>query len=156
MRQLPLGIQNSELTLSSRVGGIESDTRVSDTSISNNSMPNNAGISEIILAADSALQPIYLLPLLSQMSLDKRWLMWLADEPSINRHWVAALGIDASQVLHINAENECFHRVCCKALAAGTGHLIIEWPGKINDDQLAELEAAAKVGSSHALLIRRR
>jgi cell division inhibitor SulA len=156
MRQLPLGIQNSELTLSSRLGKVESSTCVSNKNTSNNLVPNNAGISEIILAADSALQPIYLLPLLSQMSLNKRWLMWLADEPSINRNWVASLGIDASQVLHINAENECFHRVCCKALAAGTGHLIIEWPGQISSDELAELEDAAKVGLSHALLIRRR
>jgi len=119
-------------------------------------MTNNAGISEIILSTDSALQPIYLLPLLSQMSLDKRWLMWLADEPAINRDWVSALGIDASHVLHISAEPDCFHRVCCKALAAGTGHLIIEWPGQINAEQLSELEEAARIGSSHALLIRRR
>ncbi len=146
MRQLSLGIKSSELTLSSRIGRIES----------NNSMSNNAGISEIILSTDSALQPIYLLPLLSQMSLDKRWLMWLADEPSINREWVSALGIDASHVLHISAEPECFHRVCCKALAAGTGHLIIEWPGQIDAEQLSELEDAARNGSSHALLIRRR
>jgi len=146
MRQLSLGIKSSELTLSSRIGRIES----------NNSMSNNAGISEIILSTDSALQPIYLLPLLSQMSLDKRWLMWLADEPSINREWVSALGIDASHVLHISAEPECFHRVCCKALAAGTGHLIIEWPGQIDAEQLSELEDAARIGSSHALLIRRR
>ncbi|MFQ3172563.1 MAG: cell division inhibitor SulA [Oleispira sp.] len=156
MRQLPLGIQNSELTLSSRVEKAESTECALSTHSSNSPSSNNAGISEIILAADSALQPIYLLPLLSQMSIDKRWLMWLADEPSINRHWVASLGIDASQVLHINAENECFHRVCCKALAAGTGHLIIEWPGQVSSEQLSELEDAAKVGSSHALLIRRR
>ena len=146
MRQLPLGIQSSELTLSSRLERIDA----------HNSTSNNAGISEIILATDSALQPIYLLPLLSQMSLDKRWLMWLAEEPSINRQWASALGIDASLVLHINAEQECFHRVCCKALAAGTGHLIIEWPGQISSEQLQELEDAAIIGSSHALLIRRR
>lgn len=156
MRQLPLGIQNSALTLSSRI--VKNETGHSPTNPSTNrtSNTNNAGISEIILAADSALQPMYLLPLLSQMSRDKRWLMWLADEPSINRNWLAALGIDVSQVLHINAESECFHKVCCKALAAGTGHLIIEWPGKISDEELFELEEAAKTGASHALLIRRR
>jgi cell division inhibitor SulA len=146
MRQLQLGIQNSELAMSSRLERM--DSRSSDLS--------NAGISEIILASDSALQPIFLLPILSQMSLDKRWLMWLADEPSINRDWVSALGIDAAQVLHINAEPECFHQVCCKALAAGTGHLIIEWPGQISPAQLDELEQAAREGCSHALLIRRR
>ncbi|MBQ0732140.1 MAG: hypothetical protein KBT75_15675, partial [Oleispira antarctica] len=78
MRQLPLGIQNSELTLSSSIGKVESGSCASSTNTGNSSLSNNAGISEIILAADSALQPIYLLPLLSQMSLDKRWLMWLA------------------------------------------------------------------------------
>lgn len=145
MRQLQLGIQNPELALSSAANS---------HSIGNSSA--QAGISEIILAADSALQPMYLLPILSQMSLDKRWLMWLADEPSINRNWLSALGMDASQILHITAEENCFHQVCCKALAAGTGHLIIEWPGKFSDNELEELEYAAKHGNSHALLIRRR
>ena len=156
MRQLPLGIQNSALTLSSRIVNNETGPSTIHSSTTPASQANNAGISEIILAADSALQPMYLLPLLSQMSRDKRWLMWLADEPSINRHWLAALGIDASQVLHVNAESECFHKVCCKALAAGTGHLIIEWPGQITNEELSELEVAAKKGASHALLKRRR
>mgnify|MGYP000051488982 CR=1 FL=1 len=141
MRQLQLGIQNPELSLSSGLAQPKQP---------------QSGISEIILTSDSALQPIYLLPILSQMSLDKRWLMWIADEPSINRKWVSALGIDASQILHINAEDHCFHQVCCKALAAGTGHLIIEWMGKISETELSELDQAAKLGNSHALLIRRR
>lgn len=137
MRQLPLEIQGPELSLSS-------------------SVDSTASISEIILASDSALQPVYLLPILSQMAIDQRWLMWLADESSLNRHWVSALGLDASQVLHINAEQACFHQVCCKALAAGTGHLIIEWPGAISEEELSELELSAKQGNSHALLVRRR
>jgi len=141
MRQLPLGIQNSELALSSGLTTAQQP---------------KSGISEIILATDSALQPIYLLPILAQMSLDKRWLMWIADEPCINRKWVSALGIDTAQVLHINAEEHCLLHVCCKALAAGTGHIIIEWVGKISDEQLAQLDEAAKLGNSHGLLIRRR
>lgn len=141
MRQLQLGIQNSELALSS--------------GLTTNKQPQS-GISEIILATDSALQPVFLLPILAQMSLDKRWLMCIGDEPSINRNWVLALGIDAAHVLHIKTEAHCFLQVCCKALAAGTGHLIIEWAGKITDAELAELDEAAKQGSSHGLLIRRR
>ena len=150
MRQLPLGIKNSDLPFSSSMPCSPI------TSLEHNKAVATAGISEIILSTDSALQPIYLLPILSQMAIDKRWLMWIADEPSINRHWATALGIDAAQILHINAEKDCFHQVCCKALAAGTGHLIIEWPGKISDVDLKELEAASKQGNTHALLVRRR
>ena len=141
MRQLQLGIQNPELALSSGLIA---------------SKQSQSGISEIILATDSALQPVFLLPILAQMSLDKRWLMCIGDEPSINRNWVLALGIDAAQVLHIKTEEHCFLEVCCKALAAGTGHIIIEWAGKITDEQLDELDDAAKQGNSHGLLIRRR
>jgi len=141
MRQLPLGIQNSELALSS--------------GLTANNTPQS-GISEIILAADSALQPVYLLPILAQMSLDKRWLMWIGDEHSLNRNWVSALGIDTAQVLYIKAEEPCFLQVCCKALSAGTGHIIIEWTGKISDEELTLLDEAAKQGNSHGLLIRRR
>lgn len=163
MRQLPLVIQNSDLSLSSALDNhcldsmpMDISLESSTNSLTNESTGNQSGISEIILATDSALQPIYLLPILSQMSIDKRWLMWIADEPSINREWVSALGIDAAQVLHIKSEKSCFLDICCKALSAGTGHLIIEWPGKISDNCLDELEAAAKKGNSNALLIRRR
>ncbi|MBL4799196.1 MAG: cell division inhibitor [Oleispira sp.] len=141
MRQLQLGIQNPGLALSS--------------GLTTNKQPQS-GISEIILATDSALQPVYLLPILAQMSLDKRWLMCIGEEPSINRSWVLALGIDAAQVLHIKTEQHCFLQVCCKALAAGTGHIIIEWPGKITDSELAQLDEAAEQGNSYGLLIRRR
>lgn len=150
MRQLPLRIKTSELALNG------SFKESSSKPFNNEAGVAQAGISEIILATDSALQPIFLLPILSQMSIDKRWLMWIADEPAINRHWAASLGIDAAQILHINAEQNCFHKVCCKALAAGTGHLIIEWPGKISEYDLAELEISARQGQSHALLVRRR
>ena len=37
-----------------------------------------------------------------------------------------------------------------------SGHIIIEWVGKISDEQLAQLDEAAKLGNSHGLLIRRR
>lgn len=149
MRQLSLGIKNSKLALNVSLEEGNNKPFTNETGAT-------AGISEIILATDSALQPMYLLPILSQMSIDKRWLMWIADEPAINRQWAVSLGIDTAQILHIHAENECFHKVCCKALAAGTGHLIIEWPDSISNQDLAELEAAAKQGNSHALLIRRR
>lgn len=143
MRQLALGINNSELALSSGIHDTQSTA-------------SRGSVNEIILAQDSALQPIYLLPILAQLSVDERWLMWLAEENTINRHWVSAMGLDASQVLHINAKNDNFLNICCKALAAGTGHLVIEWPGKIDDWAFEELQAAANKGNSQALLIRRR
>lgn len=140
MRQLQLGIYDSELTLSSGI-----------------SQHSQAGsVNEIILAQDSALQPIYLLPILAQISEDERWLTWVAAENTLNRNWVAAMGLNPSQVLHISPKADNFLDICCKTLAAGTGHLVIEWPGKIEDWEFDLLQQAAISGSSQALLIRRR
>ena len=160
MRQLPLVIQHSDLSLSSSIDSSSIDSSSINSCLLpaalQDSIHANSGISEIIISADSALQPIYLLPILSQMAIDKRWLMWVAAKPTINRNWIAAMGIDAAQILHVSSENSCLHTICCKALAAGTGHLIIEWEGSISEHELFELEEAAREGNSNALLIRRR
>ena len=155
MRQLQFDIEHAELTLSSAAIRHRA-TKGPASPLLARSPVECSSVSEIILASDSALQPVYLLPLLEQLSKDERWLMWLADESSINRHWVSALGLDAGKVLHIHSDGDNFEHVCCKALAAGTGHLVIEWPGKLNQESLQRLELAAKKGASHALLIRRR
>jgi len=140
MRQLQLGIYDSDLPLSSRV----------------TQRPQGGSVNEIILAQDSALQPIYLLPILAQLSVDERWLTWVAAENTLNRNWVAAMGLNPSQVLHIAPKADNFLDICCKTLAAGTGHLVIEWPGKIEDWEFDLLQQAAIQGGSQALLIRRR
>lgn len=155
MRQLPLVIQHSDLSLSSSIETSEIESSMCPAALQN-SIQANSGISEIIISADSALQPIYLLPILSQMAIDKRWLMWVADKPAINRDWITAMGIDAAQILHVSSQNNSLHQICCKALAAGTGHLIIEWEGSISEQELLQLEEAAREGNSNALLIRRR
>lgn len=142
MRQLQLGIHDSGLTLSSSAGSTPH--------------PLGGSVNEIILAQDSALQPIYLLPLLAQLSVDERWLTWVAMENTLNRNWVAAMGLNPSQVLHIAPQSDRFLDICCKTLAAGTGHLVIEWPGKIEDWEFDLLQQAAVQGGSQALLIRRR
>lgn len=155
MRQLPLVIQHSDLSLSSSIETSAIDNCMCPAAL-HNSIQTNSGISEIIISADSALQPIYLLPILSQMAIDKRWLMWVAEKPAINRDWITAMGIDAAQILHVSSQKNSLHKICCKALAAGTGHLIIEWEGTISEHELLELEEAAREGNSNALLIRRR
>jgi len=142
MRQLQLGIHDSALTLSS--------------SLEAASKPAIGCVNEIILAHDSALQPIYLLPILAQLSSGERWLTWVAAENTLNRSWVAAMGVNPAQILHITPKTDDFLSTCCKALAAGTGHLVIEWPTDLQDWQFDLLQAAAAKGESQALLIRRR
>lgn len=120
---------------------------------------NTGSVTEIIINSDSAIQPVHLLPLLNQISIDERWLMWIAEaqhsSPSLDRRWVQALGVKEDQVAHIKCHNNMLE-VSRKALAAGTGHLIIEWQDDLTTEQYELLQTAANKGNSHALIIRRR
>ena len=121
---------------------------------------NTGSITEVIISSDSAVQPVHLLPLLHPISIDARWLMWVSDElhasPSLDRRWVQALGVKEESVLHLTAKSNELLKISCKALAAATGHLIIEWDGDLNNSQFSALQKAANKGNSHALIIRRR
>lgn len=141
MRQLSLSISKSGLRSSEKE--IPQDT-------------HEGSVSEVILSADSALQPIYLLPMLAHLASNDRWLMWVSEENMINRRWVSSLGLNASRILYLQPDESDFASICCKALAAGTGHMIIEWSGDLDNQTLKRLESAAEKGGSHALLIRRR
>ena len=119
--------------------------------------PTQGGsINEIILATDSAIQPFYLLPIVAQISQDQRWLTWIAQETLITREWVASVGVKEEQVMLLPPIKKDLLPLCCKALATGTAHLIIEWPGDLEEWQLEQLQKAADMGNSHAMVIRRR
>lgn len=121
---------------------------------------NHGSITEVIISNDSAIQPVHLLPLLNQISIDERWLMWVSDvqhaSPSLDRRWVQALGVKQERVVHLTCRNDNMLAISCKALAAKTGHLIIEWQGDLNTQDFDLLQKAANKGHSHALIIRRR
>ena len=145
MRQIPLGIAQDTWTLSSKRTTIASDKPIS-----------RGSVNEIILATDSAIQPFYLLPMVAHISQDQRWLTWVAQETLITREWVASVGVKEEQVLLLSPVKQDLLSLCCKALAAGTAHMIIEWPCELEQWQLEQFQHAADQGSSHAIIIRRR
>jgi cell division inhibitor SulA len=112
-------------------------------------------LNEIIISQDSALQPALLLTLLTKMSVDERWLMWISNQESIHRAWINHLGVDTNRVLHLRPTKNMLN-LAIRALEVGTGHAIIEWTGELLDYDFKVLQAAAYKGKTHALIIRYR
>ena len=66
-------------------------------------------------------------------------------------------GIDLKKVILLKPdEQNSEYELACKALSAGTCHAVITWPGYLSSEQLQGLEAAAREGSSHGVVVRRR
>ncbi|MBY4676933.1 cell division inhibitor SulA [Marinobacterium arenosum] len=114
-------------------------------------------VTEIVLHDHDISQMPILLPLLAQLSRDQRWFVWVAPPKLLPKALLAEAGIDLSKVLLLHpSKQRSEYQLACQALAAGTCHAVVTWPGYLCDEQLKGLEAAASQGASHGIVIRRR
>jgi len=114
-------------------------------------------ITEIVLQGDDLSQMPILLPLLAQLSRDQRWFVWVAPPVLLPKALLQDAGIDLKKVILLKPdEQNSEYELACKALSAGTCHAVITWPGYLSSEQLQGLEAAAREGSSHGVVVRRR
>jgi cell division inhibitor SulA len=114
-------------------------------------------ITEIIMQDDHEYNFQLLMPLLAQLSQDERWFAWIAPPLKLPKAWLKQAGIDLNKVMMLMpSENHGIYELAQQALKAGTCHAVISWPGALNDQELKGLEAAAKTGHSHGILIRPR
>lgn len=122
-------------------------------------LPNGmAGkITQIIMQDEDEYNFQLLMPLLAQLSRDDRWFAWIAPPLKLPKHWLLEAGIDINKIMMLQPRGD--HDTLAlarKALATGTCHAVISWPGQISAEQLQQLQQAAQTGSSHAIVIQPR
>lgn len=114
-------------------------------------------ITQIIMPDEDEYNFQLLMPLLAQLSRDNRWFAWIAPPLKLPKQWLLEAGIDINKIMMLQPKAECDTlELAEKALATGTCHAVISWPGQINKTQLETLEKAAKNGQSHAIIIQPR
>jgi cell division inhibitor SulA len=114
-------------------------------------------ITEIVLQNSDVEQMTMLLPLLAQLSKDDRWFAWIAPPATLPKALLEAAGIDLNKIMLLQPDqNHSTYDLACQALQAGTCHAVITWPGQLDKEELTDLEAAARNGESHGILIRGR
>ena len=122
-------------------------------------LPSNmAGkITQIIMQDEDEYNFQLLMPLLAQLSRDDRWFAWIAPPLKLPKHWLLEAGIDINKIMMLKPRGS--HDTLAlarKALATGTCHAVISWPGQISEEQLLQLQVAARQGGSHAIVIQPR
>lgn len=121
------------------------------------SSPMAGKITEIILQDEDEYNLQLLMPLLAQLSKDNRWFAWIAPPKKMPKQWLIEAGIDINKIMVLKpsqANNAL--QLAQKALATGTCHAVISWPDHFDKEDFEQLQAAAKQGDSHAILIRPR
>jgi cell division inhibitor SulA len=117
-----------------------------------------ANVTEIIIAKDKADNVQMLLPMLTHLNQDKRWLAWIDPPMQLLKQWREKThGMMNDDIMVVRSDNKTpALELTQKALKAGTCHAVIVWTEKLSNEQFEALESASAVGNSHGIVLRYR
>lgn len=114
-------------------------------------------VTEIILPEGQVENFQLLLPMLTQLNQEKRWLAWIDPPQSLVSKWQKMRGIVAGELLVLRSTPE--HpagELAERALGAGTCHAVVMWTRKLSRESFTALERASAKGNSHGVVLRQR
>lgn len=115
-------------------------------------------VTEIILPEAQIENMQLLLPMLTQLNQERRWLAWIDPPQALMQKWQQMHGIIASEILVLRSTNQ--HDALSlaeRALAAGTCHAVVMWTiGTLGAAAFDRLQSASGKGNSHGVVLRQR
>ncbi|KAA9001395.1 cell division inhibitor SulA [Affinibrenneria salicis] len=113
-------------------------------------------ISEVVYSAGQPMVSQLLLPLLQQLGNQPRWLLWLAPQQKLSRHWLLQSGLPLDKVIqphHINPVTTV--DAMEKALQTGNYSAVLGWlPAELTEEEKIRLRHAARSGNSYGFIMR--
>ena len=102
--------------------------------------------------SESVLQ--LLLPTLSKLNAQNRWITLISPPADINQKLFAYYGIDPSRVLLIHPKDDVDDKATMnKALKNGTSGIVILWATQLNTRYLAQWRKSVKQGNSTGIIV---
>lgn len=125
---------------------------------SHNPRPVHGGnVTEIILPKGQVEHFQLLLPMLTQLTQEKRWLAWIDPPAALVQQWQQHRGIVQGQLLVLRSSNHySAQELAERALEAGTCHAVILWTPGLSRQSFGRLEQASATGASHGIVLRHR
>src|SRR5690554_1811973 len=120
--------------------------------------PASAGnVTEIILPEGQVENFQLLLPMLTQLNQEKRWLAWIDPPQTLMSKWQKMHGIVANEILVLRSTAEYpAQQLAEHALGAGTCHAVVLWTNKLGRAAFDSLQKASAKGNSHGVILRQR
>lgn len=116
----------------------------------------SVGVTELILANNSIEQLNLVLPMIAYLTQQQseRWVTWITDRP-FDKKLLTNLGINTKVFRIINcADKQSLLWITWEALSAGTSHTVVADVKKLSENEIHQLEQAAKTGMCQGLLLR--
>ncbi|PHQ26708.1 LexA family transcriptional regulator [Marinobacter guineae] len=119
--------------------------------------PAAGNVTEIILPQGQVENFQLLLPMLTQLNQEKRWLAWIDPPQALVSKWQKMHGIIAGELLVLRSTQEYpAQELAERALSAGTCHAVVMWTRKLGRAAFDSLQKASAEGNSHGVVLRQR
>ncbi|TYC58097.1 LexA family transcriptional regulator [Marinobacter sp. BW6] len=117
----------------------------------------SGNVTEIILPEGQVENFQLLLPMLTQLNQEKRWLAWIDPPQALVSKWQKMHGIVAGELLVLRSTPDYpAQELAERALSAGTCHAVVMWTRKLGRAAFESLQKASAEGSSHGVVLRQR
>ncbi|AOY87189.1 LexA family transcriptional regulator [Marinobacter salinus] len=114
-------------------------------------------VTEIILPEGQVENFQLLLPMLTQLNQEKRWLAWIDPPQALVSKWQKMHGIIAGELLVLRSTADFpAQELAERALSAGTCHAVVLWTRKLRRASFEALQLASAKGNSHGVILRQR
>lgn len=114
-------------------------------------------VTEIILPEGQVENFQLLLPMLTQLNQEKRWLAWIDPPQALVGKWQKMHGIVAGEILVLRSTPEFpAQQLAERALGAGTCHAVVLWTNRLGRSAFESLQKASAQGDSHGVILRQR
>ena len=141
----------------SEVAGMSDHDTVRAPAVRSRPAKPAGNVTEIILPEGQVENFQLLLPMLTQLNQEKRWLAWIDPPQSLVSKWQTMRGIVAGELLVLRSTPDYpAGELAERALSAGTCHAVVLWTHKLGREALASLEQASARGNSHGVVLRQR
>jgi len=112
-------------------------------------------VTEVILPPGQVENFQLLLPMLTQLNQERRWLAWIDPPQELVSKWQTMHGIVASELLVLRSSRDySAFELAERALGAGTCHAVVMWTTRLSNRDFGALEQASARGQSHGVILR--
>ena len=117
----------------------------------------SGNVTEIILPEGQVENFQLLLPMLTQLNQEKRWLAWIDPPQALVSKWQKMHGIVAGELLVLRSTPDySAQELAERALSAGTCHAVVMWTRKLGRAAFESLQKASAEGNSQGVVLRQR
>lgn len=115
----------------------------------------NGLISELVYNEHQPAVAQLLLPLLQQLGMQSRWLLWLTPQQKLSKRWLQQSGLPIDKVVQLNQISPLNTvEAMEKALLTGNYSVVLGWLPDLTDEDRLKLRRAAELGNAYGFIMR--